>query len=183
MGDETVSPSFESHGFSVVALSCATGYYSFAHELAHNMAARHDRYIDQTDNKPYTYNHGYYSSNNAWRTIMAYGDGCGGCPRIQYFSNPGLNYGGLPMGRAEGLTNAADNHKALNNTARTIANFRQTIVGGGAGNGARKADLAGLNGGVIWYTVDLVHWSRSPAFCTRSWWAILMGMARRIWLA
>jgi len=40
------SVSFESDAFSVVAQSCATGYYSFAHELGHNMGSRHDVYVD-----------------------------------------------------------------------------------------------------------------------------------------
>ncbi|MGB5657984.1 MAG: M12 family metallo-peptidase [Thermoanaerobaculia bacterium] len=33
----TVSPGFEDAAFSVVSYNCATGYYSFAHELGHNM--------------------------------------------------------------------------------------------------------------------------------------------------
>src|SRR5688572_1987452 len=52
------SISFESNGFSVVAQSCATGYYSFAHELGHNMGSRHDTYVD-TNNTPYPYSHGF----------------------------------------------------------------------------------------------------------------------------
>jgi hypothetical protein len=37
------SVNFESHGFSVVSISCATGYYSFAHEIGHNMGSHHNR--------------------------------------------------------------------------------------------------------------------------------------------
>ncbi|MBW3021336.1 zinc-dependent metalloprotease, partial [Candidatus Woesearchaeota archaeon] len=42
----TVSSSFESYAFSVVARSCATGYYTFGHELGHNMSAHHDWYVN-----------------------------------------------------------------------------------------------------------------------------------------
>jgi hypothetical protein len=59
---------------------------------------------------------------------MAYPDNCPvDCPRIGYFSNPDLAYNGEPIGIPEGQPNAADNRKTLNNTAFTVANFRQHI--------------------------------------------------------
>jgi Metallo-peptidase family M12 len=121
----TVSPSFEDKAFNVTDRGCATGYYSFGHELGHLQGARHDWYVDPTNNSPYTYNHGYVSPNNDWRTVMAYSNACFGCTRIQYWSNPNVQYGGLPMGVPEGQFQAADNRKTLNNTAYTVANFRQ----------------------------------------------------------
>ncbi len=125
----TVNVSFESYGFCVVTRSCSTGYYSFGHELGHIMSARHDYYVDSTNNSPYTYNHGYVSLPGDWRTIMAYNTDCsangdGYCTRLDYWSNPAVDYGGLAMGIAEGNPNAADNHKTLDNTANTVANFR-----------------------------------------------------------
>jgi hypothetical protein len=123
-----VSISFENYGFQVTARSCATGYYSFGHEFGHIQSARHDWYVDPTNNSPYTYNHGYVDPGDAWRTIMAYRDDCGSCPRIQYWSNPDVLYGGIPMGVPEGQYHAADNRKTLNNTAWTVANFRQSVV-------------------------------------------------------
>jgi hypothetical protein len=124
----TVSPSFESQGFSAVSRSCATGYYSFAHELGHNMGAGHDVYVE-TSNYPYSYAHGYtYPSAVApWRTIMAYNDACQAtgkyCTRLQYWSNPALRYSGVAMGSAN-----ADNRLTLNNTAKVVANFRSSIA-------------------------------------------------------
>ena len=75
----SVSSSFASSGFSTVARSCATGYYSFGHELGHNMGARHDVYVDSAST-PYAYAHGYVYTGAApnWRTVMAYGDACAG---------------------------------------------------------------------------------------------------------
>ncbi len=124
----SVSTSFASNGFSVVDKDCATGYYSFGHELGHNMGARHDRYVDNTNNSPYKYNHGYYYSPGKWRTVMAYNNGCSAvgvsCTRIPYWSNPDKFYNGVAMGVSSTSSTAADNRKTLNNTAYTVANFR-----------------------------------------------------------
>ncbi len=118
-------------GYSVVHYSCATGYYSFGHEMGHNMGARHDWYVDGTDNSPFTYNHGYTYPTGHWRTVMAYNNACSAagtsCTRIPYWSSPNVNYGGVPTGVAEGQPQAADNHLALNNTVSLIANYRQTV--------------------------------------------------------
>jgi hypothetical protein len=123
-----VSDSFENKAFCVVVQSCATGNLSFGHELGHLMSARHDWYTDDTDNSPYTYNHGYVNTTDRWRTVMAYNDECSdsgfNCARLNYWSNPDVSYGGDPMGVPEGQTDAADNRKTLNNTAYTVANFR-----------------------------------------------------------
>ena len=128
----TVSASFQDHAFAVVARNCATGYYSFGHEMGHVMGARHDWYVDNTNGSPYTYNHGYVYEPSRWRTIMAYNDDCYdsgfNCTRIPYWSNPLVTYGGIPMGVAEGSYHAADNRKTLNNTACTVANFRTSIT-------------------------------------------------------
>ena len=140
----TVSSSFKTKAFGLVNWDCATGYYSFGHELGHNMGARHDWYVDDAKNSPYTYNKGYVNPGattaTRWRTVMAYNNECAdrgfSCTRIQYWSNPLKTYGGLTMGVASGsnstcttgnLSNPdcdADNHLVLNNTANTVANFR-----------------------------------------------------------
>ena len=44
--------------FAAVYWDCATGYYSFAHEIGHLHAARHDPENDPTTT-PYAYGHGY----------------------------------------------------------------------------------------------------------------------------
>lgn len=124
-----VSTGFAPNAFNVVARTCATGYYSFGHELGHNMGARHDWYVD-TGTTPYPYSHGYVYTPNKWRTIMAYNDKCANlgfsCTRLQYWSNPDVLYSGVPMGVPESSPNPADNRKTLNNTASTVANFRQS---------------------------------------------------------
>jgi hypothetical protein len=125
---DNVSPNFESSAFSLVHWTCATGYYSFAHEMGHNMGARHDRYVDNRDNGPFNYNHGYVYTPNRWRTIMAYNKECSDdgfdCTRLNYWSNPEILYQGVPMGVPGGEGAGADNRRTLNNTAYIVANFR-----------------------------------------------------------
>ena len=126
---DPVSPTFEQYAFQVTDRSCAVGNYTFGHEFGHLQSARHDWFVDPTDNSPFTYNHGYVDPNDQWRTIMAYNNACGGCTRLGYFSNPDVLYLGDPMGVPEGNFQAADNRKTINNTALTIANFRKSLIG------------------------------------------------------
>lgn len=129
------STAFETSAFAVVTRSCATGNFSFGHELAHIMSARHDWTADATNNSPNAFNHGHIvtapadPSVGAWRTIMSQNTSCaGGCTRVMFWSNPFVNFpvGGAttdPMGTATGAQQT-DNHQTLNNTAMTVANFR-----------------------------------------------------------
>jgi peptidyl-Asp metalloendopeptidase len=111
---------FASKAFSTVNVDCATGYYSFAHEMGHNQGADHDR---KNAAAPSTFAFGYclqHPSDPLFRTIMAYACASVDCPRINLWSNPAVTYKGVPTGVAEGDPNAADNHLALERT-RTIA--------------------------------------------------------------
>jgi peptidyl-Asp metalloendopeptidase len=133
---DPVSTAFADNAFTVVERSCASSNFSFPHEIGHLVAARHDWFVDNTDNSPYTYNHGYTEPGFAWRTIMAYNDDCvanepdpDGCPRLGFFSNPDrLHTDGNVTGVPEGMPNAADNRKTHNNTAETVAQFRACVI-------------------------------------------------------
>ncbi|NZA25301.1 hypothetical protein H0E84_02810 [Luteimonas sp. SJ-92] len=104
--------------FSVVHYSCATGYYSFGHEIGHNFGAHHNPEAP-ANNTTYPYGHGYLHPGSAWRTVMAYN--CpSGCNRINYWSNPGRTYGGAVMGTAA----RHDNARLLNGRRGTVAGFR-----------------------------------------------------------
>ncbi len=119
---ETVSTSFAPFGYSVTQTDCAAANFTVAHEIGHNMAARHDRTDDNT-NIPFSFNHGFVDSNNGFQTIM--GASRSGETRIQNFSNPNVLFNGAVTGVAEGSPFAADNRLTLQNTAFTVSNFRQ----------------------------------------------------------
>ena len=60
---------------SVTRKSCALGYYSFGHEIGHNIGLHHNREAPAT-NTAYSYGHGHLidagSSSTGLRTILAY---------------------------------------------------------------------------------------------------------------
>ena len=125
----SLASTFESYAFCTVRLDCATGYYSFAHEMGHNMGSHHD-HANATGTVIYPYSYGYQSPSKAWRTIMAYDCTGTSCPRKNYWSNPNLTWTatGELMGVSGTGSTAADNHRSLNNTAYTVANFRQEVA-------------------------------------------------------
>ena len=123
---QNVNSNFAPYGFSLVSEDCiTTGSYSMAHEMGHNMGAHHDR-LNASGGGAYTYSYGYQAPNRAFRTVMAY-NCSGGCPRVGYWSNPNVLYGGIPTGINSSATNGADNRLTLNNTAPTVAMFRDGV--------------------------------------------------------
>ncbi len=116
----SLSASFASSAFSVVHRTCATGYYSFAHELGHNQGAHHDP--DNGSGAIYSYAYGYRDPLKKFRTVMAF-NCSGGCTRVDHFSNPNVLYNGTPTGDAT----YSDNARTLNNTAATVASFRAQV--------------------------------------------------------
>lgn len=107
--------------FAAAHWSCITGYYSFGHEIGHLQGARHDRYVDASTT-PYAYGHGFIPSTKNWRTVMAYGNNCSNCTRIQWWSNPLKTY--PSTGQVMGTAAYEDNARVLNLTAPTVAAFR-----------------------------------------------------------
>lgn len=98
--------------------NCATGYYSFAHEIGHLMGARHIMNNDPSVT-PYQYGHGYCNSNQ-WRTVMGYSCPNGDGPRIQQWSNPYVSI----AGKATGTTTYENNARVWNVRAGTVSSFR-----------------------------------------------------------
>ncbi|MBI2839645.1 MAG: hypothetical protein HYX75_15140 [Acidobacteria bacterium] len=103
--------------------------FSFAHEIGHVMGVRHN-WEDDPQTTPYIYAHGYGKQEADFRDIMSYPNACpSGCVARNYFSNPNLNFNGYPMGIAEGAgPQPADAVRALNNTAPTVATFRNYLA-------------------------------------------------------
>jgi hypothetical protein len=93
--------------FNVIKWNCATGYYSFGHELGHNFGCDHER-ADNKNCASNRTNFGYRNPNGLYRDIMstvcAAGE-CDGvvtgkaCTRLQFYSNAqNASFG--PMGDA-----------------------------------------------------------------------------------
>lgn len=108
--------------FAVVHYGCATGYYSFGHEIGHLIGARHDR-VDDGTATPFAFGHGFQhrAATGGWRTIMSYRCADGSCdPRLPYWSTPYVVHNGLPMGTA----GFEDNVAVWNARAPIVAAFR-----------------------------------------------------------
>lgn len=95
--------------FSVTKKSCAVGYYSFGHEVGHNIGLMHNPATGA--NKYYPYGTGHLiaagSAKTGYRTILAY-NANGHSTRVNYYSNPNVVYKatGTPTGIAEVSDNA-----------------------------------------------------------------------------
>ena len=123
----TVSNAHEAFGFATIRRSCAVDNKSFPHELGHVMGCRHDVAADPTAT-PFPFVHGFTmptpaDGGAAWRTIMSRAAGV----RQSFFSNPDQEFS--PTGSAtdtdpRGTVADEDNHRTLNTTAATVANFR-----------------------------------------------------------
>eukprot|EP01001_Neometanema_parovale_P003620 NODE_147_length_3150_cov_118.375289_g137_i0.p1 GENE.NODE_147_length_3150_cov_118.375289_g137_i0~~NODE_147_length_3150_cov_118.375289_g137_i0.p1 ORF type:complete len:714 (+),score=204.53 NODE_147_length_3150_cov_118.375289_g137_i0:753-2894(+) len=112
------------YGFSAVDVECATGYYSFGHEIGHNFGCSHNHDSTQScggccgcyDKTSYT-SYGYIIEAGKYRTVMSYSKG--GERRINQYSNPAKTYNGVAAGDAN-----ANCAKTINERALAIANFR-----------------------------------------------------------
>jgi Metallo-peptidase family M12B Reprolysin-like len=127
--------------YSIVSQDCATGNYSSGHEIGHNQGLDHDVYVaPQTGAYPYGHGYIHLAGGSSWRTVMAYPDGCfssgipaQSCPRLLYYSNPGVAHEGAPTGAAD-----AFNARVLNETAASVASVRSapTLTGDARYGGA-----------------------------------------------
>ena len=141
-----------STAFAAVHWDCATGYYSFAHEIGHLQSARHNPEADP-NTTPYAYGHGYRYSSGGWRTVMAYN--CSpSCTRINWWSNPNKTRNGAAMG----TTSTHHNARVLNNTSATLAGFRGVITPPTdevLENGVAKTNLSGAKDAELRFTMDV----------------------------
>lgn len=93
-------PEGEEEGFSVVNRSCASSNFSYAHELGHLQGCAHNR-EDTGDGCSFfcnSYGHRFFGDTGAWRTVMSYNDDPGTYMRIGWFSNPDVDFDGVPTG-------------------------------------------------------------------------------------
>ncbi len=115
-----------SYAFSAINAAC-NGTASLAHELGHNMALRHDRYVEAAASSS-VYNYGFVSTAGRFRDIMAYNNQCTAlgysCTRITYYSTPAKTYNGYTIGIPAGTAGAADATRKLAEGATAVSAFR-----------------------------------------------------------
>jgi hypothetical protein len=128
------------------AFAAAPSFWSFTHEVGHNMGADHD-ILDSPfcGFLPYSLGLSFVGSTATWRTIMVRDSQPG--MRIQYFSNPNVSFDGQPTGIAQGNPGASDNALTLNTTDANVAAYRLSLpeiiwvdfaFGGGFQNGTQS---------------------------------------------
>lgn len=103
--------------FAVARYDCATGYYTFAHELGHLQGARHQLSRDKSTT-PFAYGHGFVASGDAFRTIMGV---LSPAPRVNVWSNDDAT------NPVQGSSQYEDNARVLGETRSTVAAFRRRI--------------------------------------------------------
>jgi len=151
-------------GFSITAQNCATGYYSFGHELGHLQGARHNPEVDGSSS-PFPYGHGKYYVAGGWRTVMSYA--CpGNCTRVLQWSNPDVLYNGEPTGD----TTLRDNARVLDETAATVAAFYPDPTVGTATVAVERLSpgTMGPGGGPMRFRVTVSNASGAP-FAGEGW--------------
>jgi hypothetical protein len=119
--------------FSVTKYSCATGYYSFGHELGHNIGAHHDKGTTGACGSS-SYNYGFRDPNGQYRSTLSYSCATGQCDnnpggpctRSPFYSTPDPAYlwNGKPMGATAGSAiGETNNARIINDRAANIAAF------------------------------------------------------------
>jgi len=93
-------------------------YYTFSHELFHNLAADHNR---EASHQNHPYAHGLQLPEHQMRTVMSYN--CAdnvNCPRIPYLSAKGYSYNDIAIG-----DDAHDNARAVRERVAVAANYME----------------------------------------------------------
>lgn len=136
-GDPSFNAALE---ISVTELSCFVGYYSFIHELGHNLGSTHDASTGAVGLNAYSHGWCWEPSTatgctnlDCRRSVMAYGScvtethSCTSCTRFPYFSNPDVLESGTPTGDVT----TADNARSINDAAPYAVALQDSQVSGG----------------------------------------------------
>lgn len=111
-----------SWAFSVVSDASSAASLLMGHEFGHNFGAAHDHNNSSSGGiLEDSYGHRFVGTNNVtYRTVMAYSPGS----RVAHFSNPDINYAGVPTGVVATDPQPANNARALRRTGPVVGDYR-----------------------------------------------------------
>jgi hypothetical protein len=122
------TPSDSSYGFCVVQQGCAVSNFSFPHEIGHIQGCAHNP-EDAGSCNEYCDSYGHRftgDSGQRWRTVMSYNDDNNPSTRIGIFSNPFVNFDGVPTGiRTPDCDDDRVNAGTINTNAASRENYRR----------------------------------------------------------
>ncbi len=112
----------EAFAYAISEIDAAGGRFTFSHEIGHVFGARHDNDTGTHPNlSPFAHGHNFTTGafwwKERWRTVL--NSLPSGEARIQYYSNPNVEFNGKATG-----TNTRDNTRQIENLACTISNYR-----------------------------------------------------------
>jgi hypothetical protein len=135
-----VPEGLSSLGFAAARRGCLRSI-TFAHEIGHNLSARHDWY-ENAALIPYPYGHGYVDLTHRFRDFMSTHDHCADtkteCVVLIAYSNPVVTHYGSPLGVPVGTSTActaknlenppcdADAAQAMGHMAPVVARYRDS---------------------------------------------------------
>jgi peptidyl-Asp metalloendopeptidase len=122
-----VDANFAPHAFGVVRMESAVADLTFARALGFNQGCDDDHIVAGAQ-VSYPYAHGFYKKTPGFYTIMSNRPaGCDSCFRVPNFSNPNVKFRDFRTGRrySMGVAGSSENYRVINDTAATVANFRQ----------------------------------------------------------
>ena len=113
--------------YQVTELSCANDNMTFVHELGHLIGMNHDPgQVDPGDAIfPFAFGHYDTGQFEAFKTIMTRRSTCLACPRVGRFSNPDVDFAGIPTG----IEGERDNAQVADIMAPIIAEYREIPSG------------------------------------------------------